>query len=425
MKKPTQLAPSITIKTLYPAISKKSSCVTALIKIVHPPMPRLEHKRKELNIAFCLDISGSMMLSLKSQHLDRSAQSKLERVKNATIKAIGLLQDTDFFSITVFNNEAKVLLPSTQATAIMKVRAQLLIHQLQACSSTALYAGWKSAVSEVILHMKPTYVNRALLLTDGQATDGLRDVESLSSAAKTMASHGVSTSTFGVGDAYDETLLQAMADHGDGRYFYMDADTNFQEMFEQEFKGMANTYGKNARLSLVHRVEDEVTLHNALVKDDDGWKLPDAMHGRTEFYLVSFNPVLKKDKDISFCVEYEYTGDDRVHLVQMSHTVSVVSNKAFEGMLQDGEVALKKLELDAALAKEQATAALDLGDYAASRLILKASVCSIMASAHKDSPEMKANVSRLESLMSVGDSGDHVKLRKMSTSDTYTTRNNY
>jgi Ca-activated chloride channel family protein len=60
-----------------------------------------------------------------------------------------------------------------------------------------------------------------LLLTDGLANVGITDRDELVGFAYDLRRRGVTTSTFGVGTDFDETLLQGMADAGGGHFYFI------------------------------------------------------------------------------------------------------------------------------------------------------------------------------------------------------------
>lgn len=489
--------PTLTIETMFPAISKKSSSIVALIKVAHPAMAEIKSARTRLNIVFAIDISGSMSSRLQNsaplppplnlfarpsvpptfgtpaptpvpgtpwpmpgadplgpwlgvraqdvplqngpqqmlgaiyfqpqlQQLVQQLQycSKLDRVKSAAINAIQQLSADDRFGVVSFDSYVSTVVESTLATPQAKADAIASITALKTGSSTALHAGWKGAAEMVCKNLDAKMVNRVLLLTDGEATDGIKDTQTLSKHASTMAEHGVTTSTFGVGDQYNETLLQKMAESGDGRYYYLEGDSNFERLFAEEFQGMSRLYGSDVRLR-VHATSATLELYNDLPVTPQGWKLPNAVHEKVEYYLVTLKPNKVISDSIDFLVAYDYKHDGVVNTVSIEHTIGVVSEKSFSSMKENDMVGKKKLELETARAKEKAMAALDRGDYNMSKSILSASASTISCSAYATAPEFMAQSARLETLINVGDTGDHQKLRKMSTHDTYSTRNNF
>jgi hypothetical protein len=73
----------------------------------------------------------------------------------------------------------------------------------------------------VASHLVEQGVNRCLLLTDGLANVGITDPAQLAHHAAELRARGVSTSTFGVGNDFDERLLQELADAGGGHFYYI------------------------------------------------------------------------------------------------------------------------------------------------------------------------------------------------------------
>jgi hypothetical protein len=65
-------------------------------------------------------------------------------------------------------------------------------------------------------------LNRVLLLTDGLANVGITDPAALAEHATQLRARGVTTTTFGVGEDFDESLLQSMADAGGGHFYFIE-----------------------------------------------------------------------------------------------------------------------------------------------------------------------------------------------------------
>ena len=79
-----------------------------------------------------------------------------------------------------------------------------------------------AAASRSPAHLAERGVNRCLLLTDGLANVGITDAGRAGAGTpRELRARGVSTSTFGVGNDFDERLLQELADAGGGHFYYI------------------------------------------------------------------------------------------------------------------------------------------------------------------------------------------------------------
>jgi Ca-activated chloride channel family protein len=115
-----------------------------------------------MNLAFVIDKSGSM-----------SAQDKMGWVKDAFNFFIEKVRDIDFVSLVVFDNEAKVIFPSTQ----MKSRERRLqfkeaVNSIQPGGGTNLIGGLELGYQQVLANFRSEYTNRVLFLTDGVGESG-------------------------------------------------------------------------------------------------------------------------------------------------------------------------------------------------------------------------------------------------------------
>ena len=93
------------------------------------------------------------------------------------------------------------------------------LRTIDARGMTDLGGGWLRGCEMVASELLDLGVNRTLLLTDGLANQGITTLEELEHHAAQLRKRGVSTSTFGVGDSFNEVLLQAMAQAGGGQFY--------------------------------------------------------------------------------------------------------------------------------------------------------------------------------------------------------------
>jgi len=178
------------------------------VEVTAPPAPA-DHIRPSASLAFVIDRSGSMH------------GVKIELAKRAVREAIARLASADRFAVVSYDDQIDVLVESTAATTDARRAALAAIDRLDARGSTNLGEGWLRGCEQVADHLAADGVNRVLLLTDGLANQGMTDTDELAGHAAELRRRGVATTTFGVGNDFDEALLRAMADAGGGHFRFI------------------------------------------------------------------------------------------------------------------------------------------------------------------------------------------------------------
>ena len=110
--------------------------------------------------------------------------------------------------------------------------------------------GWLRGRDLVAQGVTDDSVNRVILLTDGLANCGITDPDKLVGLCGSGSESRISTTTVGFGEGFDEDLLKAMADAGQGGTYYVEEADQAVGIFEEELDGLQSLVAQNVRVEL-------------------------------------------------------------------------------------------------------------------------------------------------------------------------------
>ncbi|MEZ4317115.1 MAG: von Willebrand factor type A domain-containing protein [Myxococcota bacterium] len=194
--------------------------------------------RDPVHLTFLVDVSGSM-----------SAANKLPLAKRALHELVDHLGGEDRVALVTYAGGTRVVLEPTRASNPSAIHAA--IDSLANGGGTAMHDGMTLAYDLALSTLEPGTENRVVLLSDGDANIGPSSHEQILAALKGYAEKGITMSTIGFGRGnYKDTLMEQLADNGDGNYFYIDTFKEAQKVFGQDLSGTIQTVARDVKIQV-------------------------------------------------------------------------------------------------------------------------------------------------------------------------------
>jgi Ca-activated chloride channel family protein len=106
--------------------------------------------------------------------------------------------------------------------------------------------------------------NRVIILSDGDANVGASSWEAMLAQIKSHADAGVTLSTIGFGRGnYRDTLMEQLANKGDGNNFYVDSQKESDRIFGEKIAGTMITVARDTKIQVEFN-EEAVTAYRLL-----------------------------------------------------------------------------------------------------------------------------------------------------------------
>jgi Ca-activated chloride channel family protein len=210
------------------------------------------------DMVIVLDRSGSM-----------SGPEKIPYAKTAIRDVLARLQERDRFALVSFSDNAVVHTPLVEVTPAVRENLHATVDGIIAGGGTNIGDGLNAA-ADLLSGNSSDRARKVLLLSDGQANQGITQPEALAELARQLTRYGAVVSTIGMGLDFNETVMTQLADHGMGHYAFLEDLSGLSQILNQDLTATRAIFASSSVLQI--KLGDGVSLLDAggypLSRDD-------------------------------------------------------------------------------------------------------------------------------------------------------------
>jgi Ca-activated chloride channel family protein len=200
---------------------------------------------RPVHLVLVVDASGSM-----------SQTDRMPLVMAAVDTLLDQLSPVDRVSLVTYDTHARLLLDAVPAESATTVRAA--VEGLQCTGSTNLVEGLRVGYERAVRHFTAGWNSRVVLCSDGVTNVGATETDAILDVVRTYRDQGIGLTTVGFGTgAYNDALLEQLANRGDGQYLFVDSEVQARQTFAREIAGALQTVAYDAKIQVEfnpHRV---------------------------------------------------------------------------------------------------------------------------------------------------------------------------
>jgi len=260
----------IIINPIRPALCDSNQDFHVLVRLQSEPQEGF--KRTPLNLGLVVDRSGSMQ------------GPKLREAKRCVIDLIKRMNPEDQVAVVQYDDHVDTVMPLSPVEQVSSL-VEDLVRGITANGGTDLHAGWLRGGEMLAPTAGRDATCHVILLSDGQANRGIQTINRICEQVSALAEAGVTTTTVGLGEDFNEELMTAMAQAGHGRAHYGERAIDLAETFDAEIGLLSQLQWRNVEMSILNSA-DEIKLLNTYQRAGDGWRMPSIAMGSECWALI-------------------------------------------------------------------------------------------------------------------------------------------
>lgn len=265
---------NIVINPVKSALTSSAQDFHLLVRL--QSQPQADHKRTPLNLVLVIDRSGSMQ------------GHNLEEAKRCVIDLVGRMDPTDRVGVVQYDDQVSTVVPLglvAQVADDLKRR----VDEITANGGTDLHSGWLHGSAMLAPFAGRGASCHVMLLSDGQANQGLCNTLAICEQVAALANAGVTTTTVGLGAGFNEELMAAMAKAGQGSAHYGERAVDLAETFEAELGLLTNMQWRAVEMTIQHGPAG-LEMLNTYERTEAGWRMP-SVANRSECWALLRMPM--------------------------------------------------------------------------------------------------------------------------------------
>lgn len=219
------------------ATSRFLGAPTALLRVGIQAAEAPPTEKRPANLAFLIDVSGSMQDSLK-----------LPLVKRLLSETLEALEPEDRVSIVTYASGTRVALPSTRVSERRTIAA--VIDDLRPGGSTNGAGGIQLAYEQVRAEWVEGGVNHVVLCTDGDFNVGVSSTNDLVELIEKERKSGITFTAVGFGVGPNDAMLEEISNHGNGIYGAVGTEAQATEYARERMLGTLYHVAKDMKIQV-------------------------------------------------------------------------------------------------------------------------------------------------------------------------------